>query len=471
VVAWVAVSSQSFWIDETQTALKAAAPTLHAWWGALYAEHNSNLQLPLYMVYIWGWARLFGVSELSLRGANVPWFFLGFFAVSHFLRRRPGLRTAALLVYCIHPFVWYYLNEARPYMLQLSGAMLVAGALFAALDPPEEPLPAAWWWLFGAGFFILCGSGLLGVPWAAAALVLLVCLRPGFLGSAFHSGRAAILVFVPLLAVLALYFGWTLMQGARPGETGMSFSSIPFSLYEHLGFVGLGPGRSDLRSRGFGVFLPYLPSLFLLGLPLMYALFCAAVVRFGLSARKFTCVFLAVLIPAAFVFTLGFTKHFLVLGRHLTPLFPFVLGALAFSIAHLWLRRGLLDRAVAALIVIMLTISALECRFAWRHQRDDNRGASAIAKAALEHGESVWWVADDASASFYGLPISRSSVPGSALALWNPVPVQLSALQPPALIVLSKPDLFDARAGARDYLKLHGYKQVQAVPAFTFWQK
>jgi hypothetical protein len=195
------------------------------------------------------------------------------------------------------------------------------------------------------------------------------------------------------------------------------------------------------------------------------------VVRFGLSVQKFTCVLLAVLIPTAFVFTLGFTKHFLVLGRHLTPLFPFVLCSLAFSITQLWHRQRLLDRAAAALIVIALTVSALECRFAWRHQRDDNRGASAIAKAALEHGESVWWVADDASAAFYGLPISRSTIPGSALALWNPVPEQLSALQPPALIVLSKPDLFDANSGARDYLNLHGYKQVQTVPAFTFWKK
>ena len=163
-VACVAISSQSFWIDEAETALKAIQPTLGAWWQALYIEHNSNLQLPLYMLYAWGWARLFGVSELALHAANIPWFFLGLFAIAHSLRRQPGLRNAALLVYCLHPFVWYYLDEARPYLMQLSGALLVAGSLFTALDEPDQAHSSSWWWLFAAGLTILCGAGVLGHP-------------------------------------------------------------------------------------------------------------------------------------------------------------------------------------------------------------------------------------------------------------------------------------------------------------------
>ena len=70
VIACVAISRQSFWIDETETAMKAVQPTLAGWWQLLYAEHNSNLQLPLYMFYIWGWARVFGASEFALRAAK-----------------------------------------------------------------------------------------------------------------------------------------------------------------------------------------------------------------------------------------------------------------------------------------------------------------------------------------------------------------------------------------------------------------
>ena len=152
--ACVAVSSQSLWIDEAQTAAKAIPGSLHGWWHALATEHNSNMQMPLYMLYIWGWARLFGVSELALRAANLPWFFAGFFAIFHFLRARPCLRNATLLLYCIHPFVWFYLNEARPYLMQLSGALLVTGALFTAMEEdPVETLPVP------AGHSARCGGG------------------------------------------------------------------------------------------------------------------------------------------------------------------------------------------------------------------------------------------------------------------------------------------------------------------------
>jgi hypothetical protein len=468
--ACIAVSSQSFWIDETQTVLKAIQPTVHGWWSALYSEHNSNLQLPLYMIYVWGWARVFGVSELSMRAANIPWFFAGFFAIAHFLRRRGGLRNAALLVYCLHPFVWYYLNEARPYLMQLSGALLVSGALFAALDEPEEPLPASWWWLYGAGLTILCGAGLLGVPWAGTMTVLLL-FRAGFLRSAGRAGLPAMLVFGPILAFLAVYFAWTLKEGAQPGHAGMSVLSIPFVFYEHLGFVGLGPGRVDVRSGGFGTFLHSLPLLCLLGVPLIYALVCAAAERFGLSLGRLVSICIAVLIPLGAVFALGFAEQFRVLGRHVTPLFPFMLCAVAFAVAFLWSRGRVLDRVAVVLIVIGLATSALECRFAFRHQKDDNRDACAIANATLAQGGTVWWTADDATARFYGLPVSNTPTPGMALFLWKPEPAQVARLAPPTLVVLSKPDLFDTNSGVRDFLKQHGYTQFQELPAFTFWRK
>ena len=470
VAACMAISSQSFWTDEIETALKAGAPTLHAWWYRLCYEHDSNLQLPLYMLYIWAWARVFPVSEVSLRAANLPWFFLGFFAIAYFLRRRPGLRNAALLLYAIHPFVWYYLDEARPYIMQLSGALLVAGALFAALDQPTEPPGVAWWWLYGAGLTILCGSGLLGVPWAIAMTILLLWHEP-FRRSLLRAGRPALLLFGPLLACLALYFAWTLSYGAKPGDSGMDMKSIPFALYEQFGFGGLGPGRDTLRGREWSLFLPYLPAFCALGAPLLYAFGRGIAVRFGIPGGRFRAISLAVLLPVGFVFALGFVRHFLVVGRHLTPLFVFELGALAFAICHLWERRRLLDRGVVALIVLVLTASALEYRFAYRHERDDNRGAAAISQAALAQGEIVWWGADRDGAMYYGLPFSLEPRAGSVLIQWKPQPAFLAGLEEPALIVLSKPDIFDTYGALRQYIQEHGYVQTQSLPAFTFWRK
>ena len=46
----------------------------------MVAEKMSDLQMPLYMAYVWGWARLFGAEEWVLRAANLPWFIGGLLA-------------------------------------------------------------------------------------------------------------------------------------------------------------------------------------------------------------------------------------------------------------------------------------------------------------------------------------------------------------------------------------------------------
>ncbi|HEX4085878.1 MAG TPA: hypothetical protein VHY22_13275, partial [Chthoniobacteraceae bacterium] len=405
LVALVAVSNDSLWIDELGTAVISMPSTLHGWWQAIYTVHNSNLQLPLYMLYIWAWVRMAGISALALRDANIPWFLLGLWAIYHFLKRHPRLRFFTVLLYCVHPFVWYYLSEVRPYTMQLGGELLAYGAFFQALDEPEKPLTASWWWLFLAGIFLLCAVGLLGVPWAAA-VCLCMLMRRDFLSSAFRSGLPAVLVVAPALLALAVYYAWTLQTDARPTISNMRLTSILFVFYEQLGFVGLGPGRLEIRSSGVRVFLPFIPALCGLGLPLAYAIACGAAEGFGIPKSKRIAIFLAVLIPCAAIFALGYLKHFLVLGRHLMPMFPFLLLAVAFALHRLWDGGRLINRVVVVLVFAGLTASAMECRFAYRHRRDDYCDAAAIVKSALAHGERVWWAGDFGATVYYHLPLS-----------------------------------------------------------------
>lgn len=119
-VGCLAISNRSFWIDETLSALKALMPTLGDWWRGMVQEKASDLQMPLYMVYLWGWEKLFGSGEWALRAANLPWFGAG---VGWFVLAFPrgGQRGLALLVALCSAMAWYYLDEARPYTMQLSG--------------------------------------------------------------------------------------------------------------------------------------------------------------------------------------------------------------------------------------------------------------------------------------------------------------------------------------------------------------
>ncbi|MGI8436011.1 MAG: hypothetical protein ACR2NX_03785 [Chthoniobacterales bacterium] len=135
-----AVSRESLWIDEANSALKAMQPALASWWRVMATEKGSDLQMPFYMLQLWAWARIFGTSEFALRAANIVWFCVGQAALFHAFRRhlRFALITAFLGV--ISPLLWYYLNDARPYLMQYAGASVLCAGLFCAVEDPVAAL-------------------------------------------------------------------------------------------------------------------------------------------------------------------------------------------------------------------------------------------------------------------------------------------------------------------------------------------
>jgi hypothetical protein len=460
-------------VDEAQTGLKTLQPTFQGFWHAFRADECSNQQQPLHNFYIWVWAQIFGVSEIKLRAANLPWFFLGFFAIARALRRHVSLRNATLLVYCVHPFVWYYVNEARPYLMQISGAILVSAALFDALDDEDALLPAAWWWQYGLGLFVLCGSAMLGTAWGVG-LTLFLCCRRNFRRSIFQGGRYAVLVFVPLMISLAGYYVWTISQHLRAAYQSMTLLGLGFDIYELLGFAGLGPGRMEVRPgngassgvESLAVFAPYFLPLLLLLLPLAWGFFLAARERFGLTRARLVAVALAYVLPLLAVIAMGRINHVRVLGRHLGPFLPFLLIGEAYIVCSLWQSGRPIRRAVAALLLAALCLSSLELRFESRHLRDDFRDAVADAKDALQNGKRVWWVADLSGAQYYRLPYSFQQEPGIAYRVHVVTPADAA----PDLIFVSRPDICDIQGSVGQYIATHHYRLSYTLPAFTIWQ-
>ena len=467
-VACTAVSTQSIWIDEAQTANAAIHPTLRGCWDSLYAVRNSDVQMPLYMLYTWSWARVFGVSEVSLRAENVLFFFLGFFAIWHFVRHRPGLRNAVLLVYCVHPFVWYYIDEARPYSMQLGGALLAAGAVFSALAGEDEAYSASWWWLFTLGMVLVCGAGMLGVPWAMVAAGVMAA-QPRCWQSIRRGGLIPFLVLCLSLMLLAAFYLWTIHQKVAAAQLNTNLGSAISILYDQLGFMGLGPSRNTLREQSVRVFMPHLLPIALLAIPLAWSLGAGMRQRFNLPAKQFT---IAVMVPAVLgllILAAGCVRHNRILGRHFTPFFPILLFALGSALLILWRRGRMIDRVMAALLIAMLTCSSLEVRFAARHAKDDYRDVVAAAEKALAQGRVVWWAAGIDGARYYKLPIAWDTSQ-AGFAVWT-IGVPASSGPPPDDVFLSKIDLFDPAHNLMPYLQTHDYRAVAEWPAFTQWKK
>src|SRR5438046_1643270 len=269
-ISCLAVSDQSFWIDEISTAHKAMMPTLGGWWERLRTEGTSNLQLPLYLLYAWAWEKLLGLKEWALRSGNIPWLMLAVATIYKLMWNETRLLMLTTCALLLNAFTWYYLNEARPYAMQIGAGFLTFGALYRlSVDSEMEVREQQGWSVaLSIGSAILCASGLMAMIWWAAAMAgaAMVCPPVRFKKLCSANRWQWSLTGAALIA-LGCYYLWTMTIGARATVLGTTNAKNAFFiLYELLGFAGLGPGRLAIRAEGLHAFRPFLPLLVLQGL-------------------------------------------------------------------------------------------------------------------------------------------------------------------------------------------------------------
>lgn len=485
-----AIAPESLWIDEFASLVVADHRTFGRFLEALIGSSQSDGQMPIYMVWLWAWIGLFGTSEWTLRAANLPWFVVGTIGLVRWSRtgRISSARMVTLLV-CLSPFLWFYLNEARPYIMQFAGASLFLGGVIAATAQGARGTRARFdsadCWTLAVGAVLLCGSSLLGVPWLLAGLlVLAVSWRAGGLAADRRCLPSALFASI-LLSILAVYYVGTLLRGAAPFAKDTNFFlTLGASFYELLGFLGLGPSRLDLRLVGLSALRGFVPLLLTAG-----AIWAAAIAiggsllrqRRGSTGRLVLSTMVLVALPVVFLGALSEWRSFRVLGRHMMPLLPVLLLVLAAVLSSLRAssRRWHSSLAVAALLV--WGASAASWRLSERHRKDDYRLAAKVAAEALSRGKTVWWAANFRGANYYGVPLEpanrvaagvvRSRIAPGLLGLSNPRLEELEGLSSPDFLILSKPDLFDAHGVLAAVATNSGYSDSLVAAAFTVYSR
>lgn len=469
VAMCTAISGQSYWIDEANTAWRAAEPHFGAFLTRMVAETGSDAQMPLFLVAIWAWEKIAGSSEIALRAMNLLWLVPGLYVFAN------G-RVDRLLVAATSAFLWYYLDEARPYGMQIGASLIVFGllerAVVAAGDPGDkEPLLKPYQaWLLAFGLIALAGSSLLGAIWAAAAVAgaaFAVRWRVARLAATRLVGPTVLLVVV--LTPLGLYYLWTVLSGAGGTKVAATdLRTMIFSAYELLGFAGLGPGRADLRAEENAALLPYLSALG------SFAVLVGTVTLAGaihairhVPRRVLVACAIAFAAAAALILIAGYLMHWRVVGRHLSPAFAVVLAVQAAGVSLLW-RQPIGKLLVLGFLLVAL-ISATSIRFAPRHAKDDYRSAAATVLSALAEGNRVWWSADAFGALVYQVPLGQSC--DTALYVYEPQQGFASALETPTLVVTSKPDIYDPNRALIAFLTDQHFRIAETFPAFQIWRR
>jgi hypothetical protein len=470
-------STDSVWTDEAQTYHYAKQPNFQAWRTELVSAKESETLMPVGMFVPWVAAKVLATSEWRMRAINILWAILALIPLI-LISRQLSLPWLPVL-FLVQPFLWFYANEARPYTLQIAEGSWLLLSLLRCLELGERG--SRWVWCFVLSGVLLCATSLLGVIPFFAAFVVGIAV---FVKRGIRASRATwipLILAVPPLLLLGRYYLSALHRGAGASKVWpVTVSNVAFAFYELLGFTGLGPGRVALRGAAAGDhggglmanLAPYLPAM--IGLFLLY---CVASVGYFHYLRNHKHA-LYLLVPSGVVFIsvlglaiLAAAAHFPFWGRHLAPVFPAIVLIAAVSLSSIGLRR-LAISGLAATVCLLLIASSLQLRYADRHRKDDYRGATNRAAAALSSGKRVWWFADVWASRYYGLDVTIENPQASGLPIRpDDFSGKYQQLPAPDLIVLSKPDIYDKDFSLRAFIQRAGYHQSGQVQAFQFFEK
>jgi mannosyltransferase len=280
VLRFATISSQSYWLDESQAAHELGlsfGAMLRAWNGA---EWNP----PLYLIIAWPWAKVFGTGEAGLRSLSailgvglVPLLYL---CGRELVSSRAGVMAAALGA--VSPFMVDYSREAREYMLLV---VLCAAPLlfFARAWRRGFTRDLVWWGVLSA--LALLTQYFAGFLIAAEGLLLVYRLRSRASMIAFGAQAVVLAPFIPHViprlsekATFITAFGLTTRIQQVPVTFALNtlFKS-PAVSYGLLGAAALAAvviallviGADDRQLRGAGV--AALLAAFVLLVPLVLA--------------------------------------------------------------------------------------------------------------------------------------------------------------------------------------------------------
>lgn len=488
------VSSHSLWIDEGISVYFASLPSFG---DMLHEVMNTNLAeslMPGYVIYMWIWAKVFGLSEYSLRLSNAPFIIVVLFLFTKLPLKQPA-KGVAILLTSLSPLLWFYMNEVRSYIILFSFSTIgLLGVLFyfrgglrwRTIGPYLTVISL----LLGTFFNVSCGFT---VPALVLTGFLLHNETNGHKLKLIHDWTKPVLLSIPFFLVLGCYCLWVISGGSGgrlqqhyvPG-----FGHVVFTFYEFFGFMGLGPPRNILRANPLlATFIPYLP--WLIPAVLLVVAFALYVIFFPRKASHnrgwiFENAYLwGLLFGFLFFYAFAFITKFVFYGRHIIFLYPYLILAIAFAISKRWhisRSSNVVALLVAGLLLMCLT-SDIRLRFYPEYSKDDYRLAVKTAISMSKHNVPIYWAANPHTGAYYGLyyydidslamniHTSRRIQKAHLGVNWSTekVKCETDALES-AILVLSKPDLFDKKKAWHFLIKAHKPTEMIELNAFRIYR-
>lgn len=478
IVCLLAIDRQSFWMDELGTWQYVGVHGLRAWFRGFLAIRNSDGQLPLYHFLAFGWSRLFGSSEIALRSLNAALLLVGMAAIGWTRGLPRDLVTRWALLLLCNCFVWAYLNEARPYVMLVSGSIFLTLALLRAWTMRGEagvPAMGPVAMLFLTGALLSFGASPIAAPFIAAHLAAILWLH-GWRGIAGlrRMGAGPILFALACLmaaGVITALILFSMAKGATPEtRNSTSIATMLFGFLEVMGAGGYVPGRDLLRVAGVHALAGWQWGM----LALLSAAWAATVLAALAGRHRALVLILAGLTGFSMLCVIGagYGIGFRIVGRHFAFAAPPMMLVMAMGCERLAQGR----RWVVPALALLLLGSTAAFRLDGAHRKDDTAAAAALVKAAQAQGETSWWVGGYLVPLYFDVP-TRSfdravqagigAIKAEGQDDWA---ASMERLPSPTLILVERPEVNDANGLFARYAARHGLTYRVAMRGYVAYR-
>jgi hypothetical protein len=401
IVLAATINRESLWTDEAFSAFMASHRSLGSLWSTLLRGDSSDLQMWMYYTYLFLWGKIFGLSEIAFRTANIPFGFMFSAALVWTCQRLYNSRLS-WIVAGLSPLVWAFSNDARPYFVLVAFGTVCVGALSVYLETSEAGEKKLLPWvvlaglLIGATFHML--MLLLGAP---LCVMMLTFWKSKADAIRWRDWKIPLAVMTPLALAEAVFFLWTFQRGTAYDYARPDLISMASVLFRFAGLSGYYPNRRyDISLR------PYLPTMVLALLTFVIALVAlATAARRSPHRLSFQALCAALVCGLLQVFAMSVAIKEQVEVRHTASLLPLLLflimAGLSVREGETWSRAARISFACLAAVWM---VGDLRQVFLPEYQREDFRAAVRKVEevSAATHAE-VAVVADPAAADYYGL--------------------------------------------------------------------
>ena len=424
ILCFISVDSWSLWVDEAITAEMYSVKSFTDLLNQFQTRIGSEVQMPGWIVFMWGWCKVFGNGEYALRSSNFV--FIGLlllyvyrliWAKNISIKEASILKIVLFLSIC-NPFILYNMNEARCNIPIFVFSFIAILSLWYFLKTGNKKD----WYVCLTSFIIGYTFNML-VGFLLFSLLFIIWIKTNWRVFFRQQYKSLLIAAIPFV-LFSIYYLVTIFFNQKGGMKEMpGIGNIGYSLYEFTGFNGLGPSKNILRESDDkkALLLQYI--IYIFPLIVCYSVIFFFVFKQNKKKWLSNVFFISFIVGLVFFCIAAYVVQFRFWGRHLIFLYPLWLTFMGYTLYLFSQNKGALYKLILGGYVFFIGLSSYNILFDNQYRKENIKEIVLKCKELRLLDETIYWSESEDTSSYYNLKdISvKNGLPGimdSGMLVW-----------------------------------------------------